>query len=778
MKSLLYYLIQVIACSGILYGHYHFFLRNKKFHIYNRFYLLIAAIMSILIPFLNIPVYFTASETNASFVLKTVTSISLTDFAEPSSSSPVQIKNNWFRTGSPIYCCYILISIVMIARILFSLESIRQIKNKYTFQKLNTIYFVNTDEPGTPFSFFRWLFWNQKIELRSDKGEQVFRHELFHIEQKHSLDILYMELLTIIFWINPFLHLIRKEIKVIHEFLADQFATNQSKNWEYAELLLMRSLNTEHHLTNPFFYNQIKRRIAMITSSQKTNYQYLRKIMVLPVAAIVVALFAFSYKSKKENVSSFTIDKPVTVVIDAGHGIDATGKHTGVTAWDDTHEDDIVLSIAKKIKDLNTNDRLKIVLTRENENTVDLKKRVEFSNSQNADLLISLHTNAASKQEKDAKGMDILYSGKNPKYFAENKILATILYNYFYQIHPVNDIKLSKDKVYIIDNSPCPSVLVECGYLTDPNDLALVEDETGQAQIAKSILQSIEQYFLQKEMPDWEERQRVVSDTAMPVVIFSRNTVTGKMEGSYNGKKFNKMREYEGHFAFYFDDEASTMIMIGKEQTDALKTKYGKALKELIIKEPDNWWDRDSTEKEQQEAQELKETLEEKRTESEKTEMEFKHLMDEKLVEQEKQVLEMRKAELEFKQLITGRQLAIEQEQFEFRKRIDTMENTEREEATKKFKLLMDDKQRDAEKLQKEFEQMMLIKQREAEKTAEELKDIMIELDQKEFNKKMLEKQQEIEEKSKTDEEKSKANEEKSKANEEKSKTNSKKVKS
>src|SRR6185295_5073221 len=192
-----------------------------------------------------------------------------------------------------------------------------------------------------------------------------------------------------------------------------------------AELLLMQSLNTEHHLTNPFFYNQIKRRIAMITSSPKTSYQYLRKIMVLPVAVIVVALFAFSYKSKKENISSIAIDRPVTVVIDAGHGIDATGKHTGVTAWDDTHEDDIVLSIAKKIKDLNTNDRLKIVLTRENENTVDLKKRVEFSNSQSADLLISLHTNAASKQEKDAKGMDILYSGKNPKYFADNKILAT-----------------------------------------------------------------------------------------------------------------------------------------------------------------------------------------------------------------------------------------------------------------------------------------------------------------------------------------------------------------
>jgi len=766
MKSLLYYLIQVTVSSGILYSYYHFVLRNKKFHIYNRFYLLIAATISILIPFLNIPVYFSASETNSSFVLKTITSISSNDFAEPVSSSiPIQIKNSFFSTGNLVYYCYAFVSVIMIIRILFSLERIRQLKKKYTVQKLNTVYFVNTNEPGAPFSFFRWLFWNQKIELRSGKGEQIFRHELFHIEQKHSLDILYMELLTTIFWINPFLHLIKKEIKVIHEFLADQFATNQSKNWEYAELLLMQSLNTQHHLTNPFFYNQIKRRIAMITSSQKTSYQYLRKIMVLPVAAIVVALFAFSYKNKKENTFPTAMDKPVTVVIDAGHGMDPSGAPTGVAASDGSYEDDIVLSIAKKVKELNTNDRLQIVLTRETENTVDLKKRVEFSNSQNANLFISLHTNAASTQGKDAEGMDILFSGKNTKYYAENKILATILYNYFHQIHPVNEIQSSKNGIYVIDSSRCPSVLIECGYLTDPKDLAFVKDQSGQVQIAQSILQSIEQYFSQKDMPDWEQRKKAVSDTTPPVIKFTRNSVNGKMEGSYNGKKFNKMTEYEGHFAFYFDDEASTMIMIGKEQTEELKKKYGKSLNELIIKDPEK------EKAEENEQKELKEMLEEKQLQSKKEQIELKHLMEKKLVEQENQVLEMEKAELEFKQLTTQKQQAIELEQLEFKKRIDTMQNQDREETMKKFKLLMDNKQRDAEKFKKEFEQMMLMKQQETEKTAEELKDIMIELDQKEFNKKMLEKQLEIEEKSKTDEEKSKANEEKSK-------TNSKKVKS
>src|SRR4030095_330447 len=303
MKSLLYYLIQVITCSGILYGYYHFFLRNKKFHVYNRFYLLIAAIISIMIPFLNVPVYFTTSETNGSLVLKTITSISSGDFIEPVSTAPASIKDNYFNAKSLACFFYILISIIMIARILFSLERIGRIKRKYRVQKFNSIYFVNTAEPGTPFSFFRWLFWNRKIELRSEQGGQIFRHELFHIEQRHSYDILYMKLLTTFFWFNPFFHLIKKEVKTIHEFLADSFAMNQDKKWEYAELLLMQSLNTQQFLVNPFFHNQLKRRIAMITSSQKTSYRYLRKLMALPVIAIIFLLFAFKIKSHSDKVN-------------------------------------------------------------------------------------------------------------------------------------------------------------------------------------------------------------------------------------------------------------------------------------------------------------------------------------------------------------------------------------------------------------------------------------------------------------------------------------------
>ena len=381
MNPLLSYLLQVTGISAILYGYYHLALRNKKFHRYNRFYLLIATVISIVVPFLNIPVYFTPENNSSFYVLNRLGVISSYDGAEIIVSSP-PVHQSWFTLQNILYSCYALIISLFILRIILSLIKIKRIVSSHPIEKVDKINFVNTEEPGTPFSFFRWLFWNKKIELQSEKGEQIFRHELFHIEQKHSRDIIFLEILTAIFWLNPFFHLIKKEVKAIHEFLADEFAVTENKQWNYAELLLMQVLNTNTHLVNPFFHNQIKRRIAMITTSQKPRYQYLRKMLVLPLAAIVAILFAFSYKNKTEKNLATNNDKEITVIIDAGHG----GEDGGAIAPDGTQEKDITLAIAKKVKEINSNGNINIVLTRESDLLPTLQSRTDLSKNKNASL--------------------------------------------------------------------------------------------------------------------------------------------------------------------------------------------------------------------------------------------------------------------------------------------------------------------------------------------------------------------------------------------------------
>jgi len=326
MNQLLFYLLQVIAASGLLYGYYHFALRNKKFHRYNRFYLLMAIVISSFIPFLNIPVYFSEKKTESSVMLQTLQVISSPAVEEtiPTVVQTAPVTSVTLDAERLVYLFYILAILFFFTRFIISLNKIRFIIKKNRAEEIDKIKFINTDEPGTPYSFFRWLFWNRKIELHSEKGEQIFRHELFHIQQKHSWDIIFMELISTVFWINPFFHLIKKELKAIHEFLADEFAIKENKNWQYAELLLMQVLNTNTHLVNPFFHNQIKRRIAMITTSQKPRHSYIRKLMVFPVAALIISLFAFNYKAREDSPRKF--EQVINSSIDLQKSMSDTSK--------------------------------------------------------------------------------------------------------------------------------------------------------------------------------------------------------------------------------------------------------------------------------------------------------------------------------------------------------------------------------------------------------------------------------------------------------------------
>jgi beta-lactamase regulating signal transducer with metallopeptidase domain len=317
MKSLLFYFLQVIVCSGILYGYYFFALRNRKFHRYNRYYLLFAAAVSLVIPAFNIPVYFQAKP--SSEFLQALSSFSSFRSETVAVTEGDKIAITTFYSWENISkLIYLLVASAVLLRLLIALLRINKLIRSHLNERIDHLYFINTEEPGTPFSFLNWLFWNKKIDLTSETGAQIFRHELFHIRQKHSLDIIFFELLAIIFWANPFFHVFKKEIRAIHEFLADEFAMKENEEWSYAELLLMQLLESRNHLLNPFFHTQIKRRIAMITSSKKSSYTYLRKLLVLPIVAIVMALFAFKYKNKQYLMTSIVEKQNIDTIPKTG----------------------------------------------------------------------------------------------------------------------------------------------------------------------------------------------------------------------------------------------------------------------------------------------------------------------------------------------------------------------------------------------------------------------------------------------------------------------------
>src|SRR5262245_37944019 len=146
MKAILLYLAQLFIASGILYGYYHFILRNNKFHKYNRYYLLLAAMASIIVPFLNIPIYFTQQQAESSVVVQTLTSFSSTGLitegpAIHPEASP--IRTNWFTWTHILYLVYSFITLLTLSRMVISLLKIRTIIRRNPVEQLDRIYFVN-----------------------------------------------------------------------------------------------------------------------------------------------------------------------------------------------------------------------------------------------------------------------------------------------------------------------------------------------------------------------------------------------------------------------------------------------------------------------------------------------------------------------------------------------------------------------------------------------------------------------------------------------------------
>jgi N-acetylmuramoyl-L-alanine amidase len=526
MNFLLYYLIQVIIASGILYLYYHFALRNKKFHQYNRFYLLAAVVISVLVPFLNIPVYFSQQETQSSFVLQTLTVIS-SPYAEQETDIGGAIApaiREAFDPASLLYYVYGLLALLALLKITFSILRISRLKKNNPVEKIDRISFINTSEPGTPFSFFRWLFWNKNIELRSEKGEQIFRHELFHIQQKHSLDLLFMELLTVIFWINPFFYIMKKELRAIHEFLADQFAVNKSDKWNYAELLLMQALQTKHSLVNPFFHNQIKRRIAMITNPQKTSHRYLRKLLVLPFAVLIVTAFAFKYKNAKTDPGTDPVvaaAEPITIIIDPGHGgIDPGGRSPDK----EFNEAQLSLELAKKIQELSPEYNIKVVLTRETDvlpggatNTNDGHlNRVKIANDVKPAAFIAIHFNnlAGSKVFQNKRsGIEAYVSAVRSD--EKGRKIASGLLQALSSIYKTDLSLKTRDHtgIYVLDKNECPAVILQCCYLESRTDMAYITDKANQEKIARKILEAIAGYNNSKDKTGDQTSVTLTSDS-------------------------------------------------------------------------------------------------------------------------------------------------------------------------------------------------------------------------------------------------------------------------
>ncbi|MBX2925404.1 MAG: N-acetylmuramoyl-L-alanine amidase [Chitinophagaceae bacterium] len=495
MLAVAYYLLKVIICSGILYGYYRLALHNKIFHRWNRFYLLGAVIMSLSFPLITISIFHTPAADDGQVIrLLNVVTTGDAYIQDANSSAPFKLTDE-----ALVSFAYIAVSLVFLLVLLQTLVRLRNIVKHHPTQKVEGIYFVDTDAKGTPFSFFSYIFWNRNISIDSETGRKVFLHELAHVKEKHSADRLFMNITMVFFWSNPFFWLIRREMNMIHEFIADSESVDNNDTAGFAAMILQVAYpQRSFGLTSNFFSSSIKRRILMLKKMQTPRTSYISRVLVLPLLAIVFVAFTIRTKqlAAAENLP-LALEKKINIIIDAGHG----GTDPGAKGKNGIAEKDITLSLAKKIQALNSNSRVNIILTRSEDVFQPVKEKVDFSVKQKADAFISIHVAATPRPSNTGKGFEIYLSRKMDTlstHAQKARLLASIITEEIAKTYTIaTEIKRRIPQgIWVLDADQInyPALLIECGYITDSKDLGFLLNEKNQETVAGDILKAIERY--------------------------------------------------------------------------------------------------------------------------------------------------------------------------------------------------------------------------------------------------------------------------------------------
>lgn len=292
METIFLYFGKMILVSAVMSAYYLLFLRDKTFHHYNRFYLLGTMVLSLLLPLLKVE-YFTI-ETDSRILL-------LLNQFNQNSAQEVENSFNFWDFGALILG---IVSFFLLAKLTLGLVKIHQLKKEFPKESIEGITFYNTNLHDAPFSFFRNLFWKKSILINSDLGKQILKHEMVHIEQKHSFDKLFVQIIQSLFWFNPIFYFIKKEITLIHEYLADKKAVKNADTRAFAQMLLASNFSGNVlPATSPFLSSNLKKRLKMLTQ-KNTKYSYARRILALPILfgiSFALLVNAKNIEIKKQN---------------------------------------------------------------------------------------------------------------------------------------------------------------------------------------------------------------------------------------------------------------------------------------------------------------------------------------------------------------------------------------------------------------------------------------------------------------------------------------------
>ena len=288
----LQYIIQVICFQALFLVVFYLLLRKETFFSYNRIYLLITPVIALALPFIKIAMLQTVLPVETFFSV--LPEVVIGDAAVITSTDAAPVTESFTIPWLQIYMAGVVISLVVLT------IKIKKFTSYFSYkQKGSSI--IEIPSSTEAFTFFNYIFIGADIDTLSRK--QILTHEQIHAKQGHTWDLIFFEILKVVLWFNPITYLYQKNISIVHEYLADQKATEGISKYTYYEELLNTAFGTSKLSFTNTFFNQslIKKRIVMLQKSKSQKSALAKYLLLIP---LVLAMLVYVSCSEDNGVES------------------------------------------------------------------------------------------------------------------------------------------------------------------------------------------------------------------------------------------------------------------------------------------------------------------------------------------------------------------------------------------------------------------------------------------------------------------------------------------
>lgn len=281
------YLLQVNVGLILFYALYKLVCTRDTFFRSRRFILIVSLVLPFILPFIDVREWL---ESRDRMIMLTHFDYSAVLPEIVVGSEAVETGNRVFVLSEWIGYLYLAGVVVLLVRLAVQAFSLYRLIVRMPEKEINGVRVKCLNDPSGPFSFFGWIFMNPAA-VKEDEINEILTHEMAHVKQHHSVDVLLAEMVSICCWMNPFAWLLKREVRLNLEFLADRkvmeagFAT---KSYQYH--LLGLAYNHKYGLSNNFNFSHLKQRIIMLNKKKSNGAGHIKyALFVLPAFALLVA---------------------------------------------------------------------------------------------------------------------------------------------------------------------------------------------------------------------------------------------------------------------------------------------------------------------------------------------------------------------------------------------------------------------------------------------------------------------------------------------------------